>query len=722
MINSQSSIAESNGTRLENSYERRQLEHSTPKIPTKNLVLVGHGHVGKTTLGELLLFKSGVTKKVGSVDQGTSTLDVDDEERRHHFTLFSHTAHFDFQGLRINLLDTPGYPDFLGQVIGPMAAVENAVVVIDAHKGIEVNTRKVWQVAERLHLARWILINKCDVENMDYASMIQTVQAQFGSQCLPLVIPNATGISFRSVIDVLDGAVDGEHAQFDIESIRHQIIDCALETDDDLMTRYLNDDLISQNELHDAIVSAIAQGLLTPIFCVSAKNDVGVDEFLQAFSRFAPHVGQINRHGVSEQGEDFLLTLNDDEPLMAQVFKTRIDPFVSRLSYLRIYAGRLTKDTLLYDARTGQSFKPTQIVDVQGSTYEPISEARAGDIVAIVKVDDLQIGDTITDRPPHSSLPPISYPEPMIRLAVEPKSRADQQKISNSLHKIEQEDPTFVVSRDEQTHEIVISGMSEYHLSLVEERLREREKVGIVTHLPKIPYHETLSVSVEGSYRHKKQSGGSGQFAEVHMKISPLPVGIEPSSYFHHERFPHLRRYEYDPQRNYAFVDRVSGGSIPNQYLPAIEKGVEEKLAEGVVAGCPIQDLCVEVYFGKDHPVDSNEAAFRIAARNCFKELFEAAGPMLLEPIVRIEILVPDEYLGEISGDLNSRRGRIEKMLPEIGGYHLVTASVPLSGVMTYSRILSGMTGGRGSYTLELSHYEPVPLQEQKRIIKGERA
>jgi elongation factor G len=694
------------------------LNNSSSGQKTRNLALVGHGHVGKTTLGDLLLFKAGITKKVGSVDDGTSLLDNDDEEKRHHFTLSSHTAHFDFQGLRFNLLDTPGYPDFLGQVIGPLSAVENAVIVLDAHKGIEVNTRRVWKLAGEMKLARFILINKCEAEHIDLPRLISQVQEQLGPMCLPFLLPNTTGSGFTSLVDVLEPTPDGRSVEgFEIDAIRTQILDLAFESDEELMERYLNDEAISIEEIDQAILQAVTSGAIVPIYCVSTKNDLGIDEFLMSVCKYAPDAGLLERHAVGPRGEDLTLLLTENQPLVAQVFKTRIDPFISRLSYVRIFSGKLSKDSLLYNPRTDRFFKANQIVDVQGSTYQPISTACAGEIVALVKVEDLQIGDTITDQPNSSRLPEMKYPNPMIGLAVEPKSRADQQKISTMLHKIEQEDPTFVVMRDDQTQEIVMRGLSEYHLSLIEERLTQREKVNIITHVPKIPYRESIMSTVEGSYRHKKQSGGSGQFAEVHLKVSPMPKNVRPSEYFNLDRFPHLRRYTYDADRNFAFVDRISGGSIPNQYLPAIEKGISEKMQEGVIAGFPMQDLCVEVFFGKDHPVDSNEAAFRTAARNCFKELATSASPMLLEPIVKIEIYVPDEYLGEVSGDLNSRRGRVEGMLPQPGGFQLITAKVPLSSVMTYSRILSSLTGGRGSFALEMSHYEQMPANEQHRLL-----
>jgi elongation factor G len=391
------------------------------------------------------------------------------------------------------------------------------------------------------------------------------------------------------------------------------------------------------------------------------------------------------------------------------------------MSYLRIYSGTLKRDSEVHIVQSGRNVKLGQLLDVQGGDYNPVEEAGPGEIVAVVKIEDLHIGNTLTDGSGDVVMPPMAFPRPMIGLAVEPKSRADQAKIADSLHKIEEEDPTFVVHHEEQTHELVMEGMSELHLQLIQNRLHNREKVDVITHEPKVPYRETVTGEAEGSYRHKKQSGGSGQFAEVHMRLSPCPRNIDPDEFFDKTRFDGMRNYTYDPDLNFGFVDRISGGSIPNQFIPAVEKGLREQLALGVLAGFPVQDVIVELFFGKFHSVDSNETAFRIAARTCFRQLFAKANPSLLEPFVALEITVPSSAIGDVSGDLSARRGRMERMEEIPGSFTVIHATAPLSELLAYARVLSDITGGQGSFTMEFNHYEPVPAQAQKKIVESDK-
>jgi elongation factor G len=403
---------------------------------------------------------------------------------------------------------------------------------------------------------------------------------------------------------------------------------------------------------------------------------------------------------------------------VAQVFKTRIDPFVSRMSYVRIFEGKVAKEGTVQSSRTGKTLKVASLFRIQGGQQEPIDSASAGDIVALIKMEDLQVGDTLTDGKLGAvTLPPLKFPTPMIGLAVEPKSRNDQTKISPALHKIEEEDQTFHTTREAQTHEMVMRGMSDLHLKIIEERLHRREKVDVLTHPPKIPYRETVNGAHEGMYRHKKQSGGAGQFGEVHLRVSHLPQGLNMEEYCTKARFESMRAFHYHPEINYVFIDRVSGGSVPNQFIPAVEKGILERIEKGVLAGYQVQDVCVELFFGKDHPVDSNENAFRTAGSMCFKQEFGLARPVLLEPIVKLEITVPGDKFGDITSDLNSRRGRVEGMDTAPGGYQTIIAKAPLAEVTTYARSLQSVTGGRGSFTMEFSHYEIMPSNEQAKVV-----
>jgi elongation factor G len=683
----------------------------------RNVALVGHGASGKTTLADLLLFKAGAATRAGSVDDGTSLLDTDDDEREHKYTISSALAHIEHNGKRIHLIDTPGYPEFIGQAIGAMRAVETAVVVINAAAGIEVNTRRTFARAGDAGVGRMVLINKLDQENVDFAKLLGQIQETFGAACVPLNVPVGGGSKLSGVVSTLKVPAEvPAEVVGDPKALNQTVMDAIVEADEELMMRYLEGEELGLEEVAGGVAKAIAAGTLIPVFCTSSKTGVGVDEFLDALAAFALAPTQIPRQAIKEDGEETVLNQSPDEPLIAQIFKTRIDPFVAKMSFVRVYAGTLKKDSTVTQAGHSRPVKVSQLLEVQGGKTNPVDEVSAGGICALVKIDELHAGDTLT-KDGVLKMAPLNFPLPMIGLAVTPKTQADQQKISGALQKIVEEDPTFKVNRDAQTKEMVMYGMSELHLKIVEERLGKRDKVHIDTHQPKIPYRETVMGAAEGHYRHKKQSGGSGQFAEVHFRIAHLPQNVNHEEFFTKDRFPSMRDFHYDPTVNYAFVDRVTGGSVPNNFIPAVEKGIKERMEKGVIAGYQVQDVTCELFFGKDHPVDSNETAFKTAASMCFRNVFQEAKPVLLEPIVTIEITVPDEKVGDISSDLSTRRGRPEGMEAAPGGYTTMKAKVPLSEVMTYARDLSSMTGGQGSYTLEPSHYEMVPPNEQQKIV-----
>lgn len=690
-------------------------KHQTEDI--RNVALVGHGAVGKTTLADLMLFKAGIGSRAGSVDDGTSVLDTDEDEKDRKHTITSAVVHFEHGGHHVNVIDTPGYPDFIGQAIGALRAAETAVITVSAGAGIEVNTRKVFEHAGKAGVGRMILINKCDMENVNFEEVVSSLQETFGQACVLLNVPVGLGADFSGVVSTLnvpESVPDG--VVMNPADVNQTVMDAIAESDEALMERYLEGEKLSPEEVTTGIAKAIKAGTLIPIFCASSKADVGVAEFMDALTQFALSPSAIARTATGKDGSEVTLDQTPEAPLVTQVFKTRIDPFVAKMSYLRVFSGTLSKDSSVTDSRTGKSLKISQLLEVQGGQQEPIDKAVAGEIVAVVKMDDLATGDTLS-KDGSLTMPPIPFPMPMIGLAVEPKSRADQQKISGALQKLQEEDPTFEVRREAQTKEMVMQGMSELHLLIVQDRLLKRDKVEVITHQPKIPYRETVSGSAEGHYRHKKQSGGSGQFAEVHFRIASVPHGVNPEEFFTKEHFESLREYHYDPELNYAFVDRVSGGSVPNNFIPAVEKGIRERMEQGVIAGYQVQDVSCELFFGKDHPVDSNETAFKTAASMCFREVFKNAKPTLLEPIVQIEITVPGDKLGDITSDLNGRRGRVEGMDGAPGGFQVIHAKVPLAEVMTYARSLSSMTGGEGSFTLEFSHYEAVPPNEQAKIV-----
>lgn len=666
----------------------------------RNLALAGHGASGKTSLADALLFLAGAAPRKGSPDDGTSLLDVDEEEKRRHFTIDSHLGHLVWNNKQVHLIDSPGYPDFIGGALSALAAVENVLVAVSGPSGIEVNTRRVFQEATRLGLGRIVAITKMDAENTDYTRDLNAIRECFGLQCVPFNVPIGQGSSFSGVVDVIknhdDAPADCPLAPAEAYQM---LVEQVVEIDEELMTRYLEGEAIAPEELRKAAHDAIAKGELVPVLCVCTKKDLGLRELLDLVTECGLSPNDIHRFGTRGDGDDAAeeeIIPQEDGTLVAQVFKTSIDPFMGKLSYLRILSGRLAPDTTLINLRSGKTTKAGHVYMPQGKQNDEVSEAIAGDIVAIAKFDDLHVSDTVSNVGGGQTirLHPIKFPIPMVPRAVEPKTREDEPKISAGLAKIADEDPTFTIRRDPQTHELVISGMSELHLDIIQQRLKNRYKLDMNTHTPHVPYLETITAESEANHRHKKQTGGRGQFAEVHLRLRPRERGA-----------------------GFHFVDAVKGGVIPNNFIPAVEKGCREQMEKGVISGNHVVDVEVEVYFGKYHDVDSSEQAFKTASAAAFRKGFEAARPALLEPIVHIEITVPAEKFGDISADLSTRRGHITGMDSLPGNLQVIKADVPLAEVLTYASQLKSMTGGQGSFTMEFKSYEPVPAHVQKEIV-----
>jgi elongation factor G len=666
----------------------------------RNIALAGHGASGKTSLADAMLFASGITGRLGSVDDGTSLSDSEDEEKRRHFTIDCHPLHCEWAGKQVHLLDTPGYPDFIGHALSALAAVENVVLTVAANSGVEINTRRIVQEASRMRLGGLIALTKMDAEGVDFVKILDEVRRSFGPRCVPFFVPIGQGASFSGVIDVLnppdDVPLDGPmHPN---EAYR-MVVEAIVETDESLMERYLEGETIPPDILREAAHFAIAAGHLVPVVCVSAKKDLGVREMLGLLAEITLKPDEVHRFGHEGADVDEVeLSPMEEGDLVAQVFKTTNDLFVGKLSVLRIHSGKLTHDATLMNLRTGKTSKPGHLYRLQGKTQEEVKEAIAGDIVAIPKFDDLHISDTVTiaanGQTHRLALNPIHFPTPMVPRAVEPRTREDEPKIAVGLAKLADEDPTFTYRRDSQTHELVISGMSELHLDVIQNRLKSRYKIDINTHVPHVPYLETIAGESEAHHRHKKQTGGRGQFADVQLRVRPLERG-----------------------QGFAFVNSVKGGVIPNQFLPAIEKGIREQLEKGVVSGNPVVDVEVEVFFGSHHAVDSSEQAFKTAGAAAFRKAFIAARPSLLEPIVDLEITAPIDKFGDISADLSTRRGHITGMDSLPGGQQAIRATVPLAEVLRYATDLKSLTGGRGSYTMEFRSYEPVPPNVQTDLI-----
>src|SRR6266481_1894050 len=693
----------------------------------RNIALVGHGAAGKTSLADSLLFKGKAVERRGSVDDGSSLSDYDDEEKKRRFSIDTTILHLEHQGKQVHTLDAPGYPDFVGGAIEALQAVETAVIVISAPNGIEVNTRRMFSEAGRRGLARMLVINKMDADNIHFDALVNSLQETFGKGCVLFNAPIGQGAQFSGVVSVLnppDKPPDG--CLVDLAQARSKLVDAIVECDDALMEKYLIEGTVNAQELSAVIPKALAAGTVIPIFCTSAKKDLGVAELLDAFCQDAlpPTLAKPRTitKGTGDQAKETALEPSESGEFLGQVFKVINDKFVGNLSFIRIFSGKVSADHPLVNARTGKSSRTGGLIQMQGKQQKPLTEAIAGDIVAVAKVEDLEIGDTVATSAHPPKLPRPIFPTPMFGLAVEPKARGDEQKISTSLQKIAQEDPTFHITRDQQTHELVITGMSQLHLDVVQHRLKRRFDLEMITKEPKIPYRETVTTPAEGSHRHKKQPGGRGQFGQVHLRVYPVPRDITneeqlTEQFANKSRFEKMRSVHYDQDHNFAFLDCIVGGSIPNQFIPACEKGCKELLVRGALAGYRIQDVAVEIFFGKDHPVDSSEQAFKTASRVAFKNAFLQARPVLLEPIVNLEVTLPSKYTGAILGDLNTKRARIENQDSLPGDLAVIMAKAPLAEVTRYAAQLGSITQGQGSYTMEYSHYDLVPANVQQQIV-----
>jgi elongation factor G len=665
----------------------------------RNLVLLGHGGAGKTTLGEAMLQAAGVSNRLGSVDDGTTLLDYTDIEKDRKHSVDPAAAHLEHKGKTIHLIDAPGYPDFIGGAIGTMAGADVAVVVLSAAAGIEVNTRRLFKVAQSIGMPIAIVVNKIDAENVDIERILSDIGESFGSACKPMNLPADSG---KAVVDCFRND-SGSADVGDVAEAHTQLVENIVEADDELMNAYLEGEEIPQDKLSAAFVQAMVEGTVIPILFSAAKAEVGISELLDAVAGYFPSPVDVKlapaTSGEGEEAREVALAADADGPFVGQAFKIATDPFVGKLAWIRVLQGTVTADTTYHLRDDKKSAKIAHLFKVQGKETQEVSQAVAGDIIALAKVEEIRRGDVLhADAAPMARAVP-TCPTPMYSLAVTPKSRGDEQKISGALSKLAEEDPTFVATRDAQTNETVISGVGDLHLRIMLTKMKGRFDLEVDTKPPKIPYRETVTANAEGHYRHKKQTGGAGQFGEVYLRIEPM-----------------------ERDAGFEFVNDLYGESIPRQFLPAIEKGVRDVLAAGPIAGYPMQDIKVSVYDGKSHPVDSKEVAFRTAGKHAFILAVEAGKPALLEPIVNMEISVPASNMGDIASDLSGRRGRIlgQEMLP--GNMCVVKAQAPLAEVMQYNSKLGSVTGGQGSYTMELSHYESVPGNVQQQIVAAAQA
>ena len=662
----------------------------------RTIALVGQTGAGKTSLAEALLCKSGAIGAAGSLERGTTVSDFDPMERRAQHSLNSAVLHLTHKGARIHLIDTPGYPDFVGQSMTALEAVDTAAVVINASSGIEMMSARMMDWAAGRQLCRMIIVNKIDAAGVDLAALVAQIQATFGKECLPLNLPAAGGTKVVDCFFNPSGAADFGG----VEAAHRALVEQVVEVDPDFVERYLNDGDVDPHELHAPLEEALRQGHLIPICFVSARNGAGVAELLDVFEALMPNPAEGNPpqflKGEGANAKELHAKNDPAQHVIAHVFKITVDPYVGKMGVFRIHQGTVTKDSQLYIGDGRKPFKVGHLFMLQGKEHVEVAKGVPGDICAVAKVDEMHFDAVLHDaaEDDHLHLRPLPFPEPVHGLAIEPKRRGDEQRMWEILQKLVDEDPCLKVEHVIATNETVVYGLGELHLRTLLERMNEVFKCEVVTRPPRIAYRETVTAPAEGHHRHKKQSGGAGQFGEVFLRIEPLPRGA-----------------------GFEFVDQVKGGTIPTQFIPAVEKGVRSVLDSGVIAGHPLKDVRVIVYDGKSHSVDSKDIAFATAGRKAFIDAVKKANPIVLEPIVKVEITAPEHSMGDVTGDLSAKRGQVNGTQALAGGVYVVNGQVPLSELSNYQARLNGMTGGAGRYTLELSHYEAVPPSAQALLM-----
>jgi elongation factor G len=657
----------------------------------RNIALIGHAGCGKTTLVEALLARTGTIGEAGTVERGSTTTDFDPLEQQYQHSLDSAIASCDFEGMHLNMIDTAGFPDFRGPTLAAMSAVETSAIVINAHNGIELSTRRLMRRAKRRRLCRMIIINKIDQDNVDLTALVKEIREEFGPECLPVNLPSNN----LSAVSDCFFQEEGETDIFSLAEAHEALIDQVVEVNDELMEKYLEGEKLSRDELHDACEKALREGHLVPICFTSATTGAGIDELLKFCKRLAPNPFEGNPPPFFKGDEEVKATPDPDAHVIAHVFKITNDPFVGKLGIFRIYQGTVKPDTQLFIGDGRKPFKVGHLFAVQGSKHNEVDAGIPGDICAVAKVDDIHYDAVLHDSHDEDEyrLKRIDFPQPMYGLAVTTKTRGQEQKLSQALQKIAEEDPCFTIEHNQELNETVMRGLGELHMRVILEKMKEKYHVEVDTRPPRIAYRETITRPAEGHYRHKKQTGGAGQFGEVFLRVRPRGRG-----------------------EGFEFINKVVGGAIPTSLIPAVEKGIRQILEEGAVAGYQLQDLEVEVYDGKFHPVDSKEIAFVIAARNAFLDAIGSAGAQILEPIVSVDVTVPDAVMGDITGNLAGRRARISGTESLRGGLVTVKADIPLSSLSDYHTELKSLTQGQGSFTMEFSHYDPVPHNVQQEL------
>lgn len=672
----------------------------------RNLALIAHGGAGKTSLAEAMLYTAGVTDRLGRVDDGNSTMDHDPEEIRRKVSISLSVAPLEWNGHKLNLLDTPGYFDFVAEVKASLRVVETAVLLVDAVAGVEVGSELTYRHAVNARVARVIVVNKMDRENANFGKAVASLERAFGRGVVPFQLPIGSQADFKGVVDLVSmkaylfdnkGAKEAEipsHLKGQADEIRERLIELAAEADDELTMKFLEEGTLSDVELRLGLKLGVQQGQIVPVFAAAAARNAGVSCLMDALVEFAPSPLDVGATAcTTADGEPEALKPDEAASFSALVFKTSADQFVGRLTIMRVYSGVARNDQLVYNAAKGKSEKLANMFIPKGKQQEPVTEVGPGDIVAVAKLSATQTNDTLCDENRPVLLAPVAFPKPIFSVSVHPKAKGDEEKIGSGLARLAEEDPTFSVHRDPVTAETIIAGMGETHVDVMIDRLKRKFGVEATTSTPKVSYKETIRGKAIGEYKHKKQSGGRGQYGHCKIEIEPIYEG------------------------EYEFVDKIFAGAIPINYRPAVDKGVQETMGDGVLAGYPVTGIRCTLLDGSYHDVDSSEMAFKIAARNAFKTAFMNAKPILLEPIMRVEVRVPDSYMGDIIGDLNKKRGRIGGMEPAEDGYQVVKAHVPLAELHRYAVDVRSITQGRGEFSMEFDHYEEVPGIVAKSLV-----
>jgi elongation factor G len=674
----------------------------------RNIGLIAHSGSGKTSLAEAMLFNSGAIDRLGKIEEGNTTCDYDPEEIKRRISITTSLAPCEWKNMKINILDTPGYFDFVGEVKGAMRVAEGCVIVTCAVSGVEVGTEQVFNYADEAGLSRMFFINKMERENANFDKVLGQIREFFGQKAVPFQLPIGSEANFKGIVDIVKQKayiLEGkevkecpvpEELKADMENYRSMLVEAVAETDDDLLTKYLEGEELTDEEIQKGLRKGVSEGEIYPILCGSALANKGINLLMDTICDYmpSPQDAPAEKGTVPATNAEETRECKADEPFSALVFKTMADPYVGKLTLFKVFSGMLKSDSTVYNATKGETEKFGQIYTMRGKKQENLSEVSAGDIAAVAKLQYTSTNDTLADKERPIILRGVDFPKPVLSLAAQPKAKGDEEKISTGLSKLTEEDKTFEVTKNSETGQLLVSGMGEIHLEVLAAKLANKFGSEMVLDAPKVPYRETIRTSTKIEGKHKKQSGGRGQYGHVWLELQPL-----------------------ESEEGFEFEDKIFGGAVPRQYIPAVEKGIRESLNEGVLANYPIVGVKAILYDGSYHPVDSSELAFKIAASMAFKKGTAQAKPVLLEPIMDIEVVVPENYMGDIIGDMNKRRGRVMGMEPE-GKMQHIKAQVPMAEVFRYATDLRSMTQGRGSFSLTFSHYEELPAQFAEKVIQ----